>query len=58
MGRGYLERPDRPTEVSYFEPWNQQAFDPSEPFIKRVQWRNAFRSYQANLAHPFHNIGA
>ena len=58
VGRGYLQRPDKPTEVSYFEPWNQQLFDPSEPFIKRVQWRDAYRSYRANLAHPFHNIGA
>jgi hypothetical protein len=57
VGRGYLERPDKPTEVSYFEPWNQQRFDPSEPFISRVQWRGAYKSYRANLAHPFHNIG-
>ena len=58
VGRGYLKRDGKPTEVSYFEPWNQQLFDPSEPFIKRVQWRDAYRSYRANLAHPFHNIGA
>jgi len=57
VGRGYLERADRPTEVSYFEPWNQQRFDPSEPFISRVQWRDAFKSYRGNLAHPAHNIG-
>jgi hypothetical protein len=58
VGRGYLERDGKPTEVSYFEPWNQQRFDPSEPFISRVQWRAAYRSYRANLAHPAHNIGA
>jgi len=57
VGRGYLEQEGKPTRVSYFEPWNQQRFDPSEPFIKRVQWRDAYRSYRANLAHPFHNIG-
>jgi hypothetical protein len=57
VGRGYLEQDGKPTEVSYFEPWNQQLFDPSEPFIKRVQWRSAYRSYRANLAHPAHNIG-
>jgi hypothetical protein len=57
VGRGYLERDGKPTEVSYFEPWNQQRFDPSEPYIKRVQWRAAYRSYRANLAHPAHNIG-
>ena len=57
VGRGYLEREGKPTEVSYFEPWNQQRFDPSEPYISRVQWRDAYRSYRANLAHPAHNIG-
>ncbi len=57
VGRGYLERADRPTEVSYFEPWNQQRFDPSEPFISRVQWRDAFKSYRGNQAHYAHNIG-
>ena len=57
VGRGYMEREGKPTEVSYFEPWNQQRFDPSEPFINRVQWRDAYRSYRANLAHPAHNIG-
>jgi Peptidase_C39 like family len=57
VGRGYLERTDRPTEVSYFEPWNQQLFHPDEPFIPRVQWRDAFKSYRANLAHYAHNIG-
>jgi len=57
VGRGYLVREGKPTEVSYFEPWNQQLFDPSEPFIKRVQWRSAYRSYRANLAHPAHNMG-
>jgi hypothetical protein len=57
VGRGYMEREGKPTEVSYFEPWNQQRFDPSEPFISRVQWRDAYRSYRANLAHPAHDIG-
>ncbi len=57
VGRGYLEQDGKPTEVSYFEPWNQQRFDPSEPYINRVQWRDAYRSYRANLAHPLHNIG-
>jgi len=57
VGRGYLEQEGKPTEVSYFEPWNQQLFDPSEPFIKRVQWRDAYKSYRANLAHPAHNMG-
>ena len=58
VGRGYLEQPGKPTEVSYFEPFNQQRFDPSLPYIKRVQWRDAYRSYRANIAHPLHNIGA
>lgn len=57
VGRGYSKRGDHPTAISYFEPWNQQRFDPSEPFIKRVQWRTAYKSYRANEAHFQHNIG-
>ena len=57
VGRGYDKRGDRPTTLGYFEPWNQQRFDPSEPYIARVQWRMAYRSYRANLAHPHQNIG-
>ncbi|MCW2764657.1 MAG: hypothetical protein JWO11_616, partial [Nocardioides sp.] len=56
-GRGYSKRGAGPTAVSYFEPWNQQRFDPSEPYISRVQWRNAYKSYRANEAHFQHNIG-
>ncbi|MDN4173393.1 hypothetical protein QWY28_10595 [Nocardioides sp. SOB77] len=57
VGRGYSKRGDRPSAISFFEPWNQQRFDPSEPFIDRVQWRNAYKSYRANKAHFQHNIG-
>jgi hypothetical protein len=57
VGRGYSKRGDHPTAISYFEPWNQQRFDPSEPYIKRVQWRTAYKSYRANEAHFQHNIG-
>ena len=57
VGRGYFTRKDGVRLISYFEPWNQRRFDPSEPAIKRVQWQKAYRSYRANLAHPFHNIG-
>lgn len=57
VGRGYFTRADGVRMISYFEPWNQRRFDPSEPFIKRVQWQKAYRSYRANLAHPYHNIG-
>ncbi|WP_435747265.1 C39 family peptidase [Nocardioides sp. SYSU DS0663] len=57
VGRGYSKRGPKPTAISFFEPWNQQRFDPSEPFIKRVQWRTAYKSYRANLAHPHQNIG-
>lgn len=56
-GRGFDKAGDKPDRVSYFEPWNQQRFDPSEPYIKRVQWRSAYRSYRANQAHFQHNIG-
>ncbi|MFT3873214.1 MAG: C39 family peptidase [Nocardioides sp.] len=57
VGRGYDKRGKKANLVSYFEPWNQQRFDPSEPFIKRVQWHSAYQSYRANQAHPYHNIG-
>jgi hypothetical protein len=57
VGRGYDKAGDKPTRLGYFEPWNQQRFDPSEPYISRVQWRNAYQSYRANLAHPHRNIG-
>jgi len=56
-GRGYRKLGSRPNQISYFEPWNQQRFDPSEPYIARVQWREAYKSYRANEAHFQHNIG-
>lgn len=57
VGRGYTKRGAKPDLLSYFEPWNQQRFDPSEPYISRVQWRNAYKSYRANQAHYAHNVG-
>lgn len=57
VGRGYVKKPGKPVQVSYFEPWDQQRFDPSEPAISRVQWRSAYKSYRANLAHFQRNIG-
>jgi hypothetical protein len=57
VGRGYNKNGDGPLQIGYFEPWNQQRFDPSEPYIPRVQWRDAYRSYRANKAHFQHNIG-
>ena len=57
VGRGYDRRGDGPPKIGYFEPWNQQRFDPSEPYIARVQWRQAYKSYRANEAHFQHNIG-
>lgn len=57
VGRGYNKRGTRPATIGYFEPWNQQRFDPSEPYISRVQWRRAYKSYRANEAHFQHNIG-
>ena len=47
----------KPAQLGYFEPWNQQRFDPSEPYIARVQWRSAYKSFRANQAHPHQNIG-
>jgi hypothetical protein len=57
VGRGYNRMGRKPDVLGYFEPWNQQRFDPSEPYIARVQWRTAARSYRANEAHFQHNIG-
>ena len=57
VGRGYNKNGAGPLRIGYFEPWNQQRFDPSEPYIGRVQWRDAYRSYRANRAHFQHNIG-
>lgn len=57
VGRGYGKKPGKPFRISYFEPWDQQRFDPSEPAIARVQWRSAYKSYRANLAHFQQNIG-
>ncbi len=57
VGRGYQKRPDKTPLLGYFEPWNQQRFHPDEPYIDRVQWRDAYKSYRANQAHFQHNLG-
>jgi hypothetical protein len=57
VGRGYAKNGDKPDVLSYFEPWNQHRFDPSEPTIARVQWRSAYKSYRGNEAHYAHNVG-
>ena len=57
VGRGFDQDPDGNRKIGYFEPWDQSRFDPSEPAIDRVQWRNAYKSYRANLDHFQHNVG-
>jgi peptidase C39-like protein len=57
VGRGYRKRAGKTPLLGYFEPWNQQRFHPDEPFIDRVQWRDAYKSYRANQAHFQHNLG-
>lgn len=57
VGRGYDKNGAKANRLKYFEPWNQQRFDPSEPFISRTQTRGAYKSYRANQAHSMHNIG-
>jgi len=57
VGRGYAKRGKKPDQLGYFEPWNQQRFDYSEPYIARVQWRDAYKSYRANQTHYAHNVG-
>lgn len=56
VGRGFDKNRGRPL-LGFFEPWDQSRFDPSEPFIARVQWRRAYRSYRANHEHFQHNVG-
>jgi hypothetical protein len=57
VGRGYRKREGKTPLLGYFEPWNQQRFHFDEPFIDRVQWRDAYKSYRANQAHFQHNLG-
>lgn len=57
VGRGFDQNTDGNPRIGYFEPWDQSRFDPSEPSIGRVQWRNAYRSYRANRAHFQRNVG-
>jgi hypothetical protein len=57
VGRGYDQNPAGEPLLGYFEPWNQQAFDPSEPYIARAQWQSAYQQYRANQAHFQHNVG-
>ena len=57
VGRGYNKNGDGPNVIRYFEPWNQQRFDRSEPYIERRQQRSAYRAYRANQEHFQHNIG-
>ena len=57
VGRGYDQNPAGEPLLGYFEPWNQQRFDPSEPYIERVQWQSAYQQYRANKAHFQHNVG-
>jgi hypothetical protein len=57
VGRGYNKKGDAPNLLRYFEPWNQQRFDRSEPYIERRQLKSAYRAYRANQEHFQHNIG-
>ena len=57
VGRGFDQDPGGNRKIGYFEPWDQAKFDPSEPAIGRVQWRNAYKSFRANLDHFQHNLG-
>ena len=57
VGRGFDQNTGGNRKIGYFEPWDQSRFDPSEPAIDRVQWRNAYKSYRANLDHFQQNIG-
>lgn len=58
VGRGYKTTKKTHTqEIGYFEPWNQQRFHPSEPYISRVQWLPVDRELGAVKSNAFHNIG-
>jgi len=57
VGRGYRTSATYGQEIGYFEPWNQQRFHPSEPYISRVQWLPVSRELSAIKANVFHNVG-
>lgn len=57
VGRGFDQNPGGRPKLGYFEPWDQNKFDPSEPRIARTQWQNAYKSFRANKAHFQHNVG-
>lgn len=57
VGRGYDKNPGGKPLLGYFEPWDQNKFDPTEPRIARSQWQSAYKSYRANQAHFQHNVG-
>ena len=57
VGRGYDKNPDGQPLLSYFEPWDQSRFNPTEPRIARTPWQSAYKSYRANQAHFQHNLG-
>lgn len=57
VGRGYRTTTTHVQEIGYYEPWNQQRFHPSEPYISRVQWLPVDRELGAIKANAFHNIG-
>ena len=58
VGRGYkTTKRTHIQEIGYYEPWNQQRFHPSEPFIKRVQWLPASRMLGAIKSNAFHDVG-
>lgn len=57
VGRGYHRTKDGQKLLSYFEPWDQSRFDPTEPRIARTQWQSAYKSFRANQAHFQHNVG-
>ena len=59
VGRGYsVSGSEGDWKLGYYEPWNPQKFDNSRPFVERIQWRKARKSWNANLAHPQKNLGA
>jgi hypothetical protein len=57
VGRGYDKNTGGTKQLGYIEVWDQSRFDPSEPRIRRKQWRSAYKSYRANQAHFQHNVG-
>ena len=57
VGRGYDKRDGKTPLLGYFEPWNQQRFDPYEPFIAARAVAQRLQVLPREPGHFQHNLG-